>query len=187
MRHLIALILNCFFLIVSSAAMAETVTVKIQDFSFMPNAISINKGDSITWTNQDSAVHSTTQDATLWSSDLSQGASFNFVFNDAGTYTYFCRFHPAMRGTVTVADTGAVNSTSCFFKWAETNYAQFFAPASNDSFLNFPPYTYRYYSATNSYLAVSSTDNHVYYMFGSDGIIRDAGLLTDWLATSACQ
>ena len=70
MRHLIALIFSCFFLIVSSAAMAETVTVKIQDFSFIPNAISINKGDSITWTNQDSAVHSTTQDATLWSSDL---------------------------------------------------------------------------------------------------------------------
>ena len=42
MRHLIALIFSCFFLIVSSAAMAETVTVKIQDFSFIPKAIRLH-------------------------------------------------------------------------------------------------------------------------------------------------
>jgi len=187
MRHLIVLIFSCFFLIVSSAVIAEKVTVNIQGFKFVPETISINKGDSVTWINQDGAVHSTTQDATLWSSDLSLGTSFNFVFKDAGTYTYSCRFHPTMRGTVTVADTGTANPTACFFKWVETDYALFFAPAGNDSFLSFPPYTYRYYSATNSYLAISSTDNRVYYMFGSEGVIRDAGLFTDWLALSSCQ
>lgn len=187
MRHLIALIFSCFFLVVSSAGMAEKVTVNIQGFKFLPEKISINKGDSVTWINQDSALHSTTQDSGLWNSNLERGQSFNFVFNQAGTYTYYCTFHPSMRGTVTVSDTGAGDPKPCFFKWAESNYAQFFAPAGNDSFLSFPPYTYRYYSATDTYLAVSSADNHVYYMFGSDGVIRDAGPLSDWLTTSGCQ
>lgn len=187
MRYLITSIFSYFFLMFVSSSMAETVTVNIQGFKFVPNTITINKGDSITWVNQDSALHSTTQDAKQWSSNLEQGQSFNFVFNQAGTYTYNCIFHPSMRGTVTVADTGAVDPKPCFFKWAESNYSQFFAPTGNDSFLSFPPYTYRYYSATDTYLAVSSADNHVYYMFGSDGVIRDAGPLSDWLVTSGCQ
>jgi len=185
MRHFI--ILSVFFLTTASSAMAETLTVNIHGFQFIPDTISINKGDSITWINHDSVLHSTTHDSGLWSSNLEQGRSFNFVFNQAGTYTYNCIPHPSMRGTVTVSDTGVTDPKPCFFKWAESNYGQFFAPTGNDSLLSFPPYTYRYYSATDTYLAVSSADNHVYYMFGSDGVTRHAGSLSDWLVTSGCQ
>jgi len=181
------IILSVIFLTTTSLAMAEKLTVNIRDFQFIPDTISINKGDSITWINHDSVLHSTTHDSGLWSSNLGQGQSFNFVFNQAGTYTYYCIPHSSMRGTITVSDTGTTDPKPCFFKWAESNYAQFFAPTGNDSLLSFPPYTYRYYSATDTYLAVSSADNHVYYMFGSDGVIRHAGPLSDWLVTSGCQ
>ncbi|WP_172592488.1 plastocyanin/azurin family copper-binding protein [Nitrosomonas supralitoralis] len=170
-----------------SSATAAAVGVNIQNFTFIPNTITLNVGDSVNWINQDGVIHSTTQDANLWSSDLNSGESFNFTFNNPGTYTYFCRFHPIMRGTINVSSQGTIEPILCLFNWVESNYSQFFAPAGNVSLLPFPPYTYRYYSTTDSYLAVSSADNHVYYMFGSDGIIRDAGPLSDWLITSGCR
>ncbi len=168
-------------------AIAATVTVNIQGFVFNPQTISLNEGDSVTWSNQDGVAHSTTQDALLWSSDLNPGGSFSFLFNTAGIYTYQCRFHPSMKATINVSSSGATDPTSCLFKWVESNYATFFAPAGNVSLLTFPPYIYRYYAETDSYLAVSSADNHVYYMFGADGIIHDVGLLSDWLGIAGCN
>lgn len=170
------------------SANAATVTVTSQDFAFNPNIITVNIGDSVTWINQDGVtLHSTTQDTNLWSSDLGQGGSFSYVFSNPGTYTYFCRFHPFMKGTINVLNQGAINQILCFFNWVEVNYFQFFAPMGNLNLLNFPPYTYRYYSQTDSYLAVSSVDNHIFYMFGSDGIIHDVGEFSNWLNTSGCQ
>jgi len=188
MSRLILLWLFSFsFVSSATAATAATVDVSIQNFAFNPNPITLNVGDSVNWVNQDGVIHSTTQDANLWSSDLASGESFSFMFNNPGTYTYFCRFHPFMRGTIDVSSQGTIDPILCLSSWVESNYSQFFAPAGNVSLLTFPPYTYRYYSATNSYLAVSSVDNHVYYMFGSDGIIHDAGPLSDWLNTSGCR
>lgn len=187
MLRLILLWLISLFFASSVTATAATVTVDIQNFVFNPNTITLNVGDSVNWINRDGAVHSATQDANLWSSDLNTGESFNFMFNNPGTYTYFCRFHPFMRGTINVSSQGTIDPILCFFSWVESNYSQFFAPAGNVSLLTFPPYTYRYYPVTDSYLAVSSTDNHVYYMFGNDGIIHDAGAFSDWLGTASCQ
>lgn len=187
MFRLTLLWLTSLFLAYSFTATAATVTVNIQGFAFHSNTITLNEGDSVNWINQDGVAHSATQDAGLWSSDLNPGKSFSFMFNKAGTYTYHCRFHPSMKGTVNVSSSGTTDPTSCLFKWVETNYSKFFAPAGNESLLTFPPYTYRYYSETDSYLAVSSADNHVYYMFGADGIIRDAGALSDWLGISGCN
>lgn len=172
----------------SVSVSAATATIVIQDFVFNPNTITLNVGDSVTWINQDGAtLHSTTQDTNLWSSDLGQGGSFSFTFNNPGTYTYFCRFHQFMRGKIDVSSQGNTNQILCFFNWVEVNYFQFFSPSGNISLLTFPPYTYRYYSQTNSYLAVSSVDNHVYYMSGSDGVIHDIGEFSAWLSTSGCQ
>ena len=187
MLRLTLLWLISLFFASSAIATAATVTVGIQNYTFNPNTITLNVGDSVNWVNQDGITHSTTQDANLWSSDLSPGGSFSFMFNNPGTYTYFCRFHPFMRGTINVSSQGTTDPILCFFSWVESNYPQFFAPAGNVSLLTFPPYTYRYYSQTDSYLAVSSADNHVYYMFGADGIIHDAGAFSDWLSTSGCQ
>ena len=66
-----------------------------------------------------------------------------------------------------------------FFNWAEANYPALFAPTGTVTKFS-APYTYRYYTATNAYLAVSSADNHVYYM-GPDQSLLDEGTLYDWL------
>jgi len=48
------------------------------------------------------------------------------------------------------------------------------------------PYTYRYYKNTNSYVGVSSVDNHVYYL-GPNGVLQDVGQLSQWLSTAGCK
>jgi hypothetical protein len=81
--------------------------------------------------------------------------------------------------------TGApVTSTDCLFNWAETNYADLFAPASPGSAVS-DIYSYRYYSTSNTYLGVSSANNHVYFI-GLDGIFQDQGSQWDWLPKAGC-
>jgi hypothetical protein len=75
--------------------------------------------------------------------------------------------------------------TDCLFNWAEINYPSLFAPAGAPTSV-LTVYIYRHYSATNAYLGVSSTDNHVYYM-GSDGSLQDEGALSYWLPLAGCQ
>ncbi len=76
-------------------------TILIKNFSFSPNVLTIKKGTTVTWTNQDSVVHTIKSD-TFNSSDLSQGDRFQFTFNNSGTFNYSCGIHPNMTGTIVV-------------------------------------------------------------------------------------
>lgn len=90
-------------LLASISSFAATVPVKIQDFLFQPNTITINLADSVKWTNQGTVPHTTTSDTNLWNSNtLSPGASFTQRFDKAGKFTYHCTIHPGMVGTVIV-------------------------------------------------------------------------------------
>lgn len=86
------------------------VAVTIQNFAFVPASVTVPKGTTVTWTNQDPAPHTIVNDATstiapgqLFSSpSFGKGQTFSFTFNDAGTFAYHCGIHPSMHGTVTV-------------------------------------------------------------------------------------
>ena len=58
----------------------------------------------MTWTNRDSAPHTATAKDrdVLQSGTLNQGATYTQTFDTAGTYDYFCEFHPNMKGVVNV-------------------------------------------------------------------------------------
>lgn len=78
-------------------------TVAISNFSFVPSQITITKGATITWTNNDSAPHQiVADDNSFQSGALSQGQSFQQTFDQEGTYSYHCAIHPSMKGTVIV-------------------------------------------------------------------------------------
>lgn len=79
----------------------ETYDVQIKNFAFSPADINIKQGDTITWTNMDSAPH-TIDLGFKKSGTLSQGNSFSYTFSQKGTYDYICGIHPSMKGTVTV-------------------------------------------------------------------------------------
>lgn len=87
----------------SGAPAAAGSTVSIKSFSFTPASITIAVGDSITWTNNDSAGHTVTaDDGSFDSGRLSNGASFTQAFATAGTFTYHCAIHSSMKATVVV-------------------------------------------------------------------------------------
>ena len=88
---------------VPSTAQPRNVAVTISNYSFSPNTITIKKGDSVTWTNDDPMPHTISADDNSFKSDyLSTGQSFNYTFNQAGTFGYHCSVHPSMKATVVV-------------------------------------------------------------------------------------
>ncbi len=82
-------------------ASASTAQVLIKDFQFRPAQITVQKGDTITWTHPGSASH-TVKFADSESPILKNGATYSKTFNDAGTFNYRCGIHPYMKGTVIV-------------------------------------------------------------------------------------
>ncbi len=99
----------------SRPADAASSSVTIQNFAFSPTPLTVQIGSTVTWTNQDSAAHTTTSDdtsAVAWGSPaLSKGSSYSVTFNQAGTFTYHCDIHPYMQGTVIVQGSGATATT----------------------------------------------------------------------------
>jgi plastocyanin len=77
--------------------------VVMKGFAFDPASVTVKVGDTVTWTNEDSATHTVDADNGEFSSgDLAQGKTFSFKFDKAGTYPYHCKVHPNMKGTIVV-------------------------------------------------------------------------------------
>ncbi|TMG23839.1 MAG: plastocyanin [Chloroflexi bacterium] len=78
--------------------------VEIKGFAFNPPSITVKVGAKVTWTNQDSTGHTVTFDQGGDTSDtLASGKTYSEDFTKAGTFTYHCRIHPSMKGTVVVS------------------------------------------------------------------------------------
>lgn len=76
---------------------------------FIPDSVTINAGDTVSWTNEDTAAHTVTAGSPVDgpsgvfdSSLVLGGASYEHTFDDAGSYDYFCMVHPWMVGNVQV-------------------------------------------------------------------------------------
>jgi plastocyanin len=82
----------------------DAAEVSMKDIKFDPAEITVSKGDTVTWTNNDGVGHDVTGDD-FKSGDrggMQQGDTFEFTFDKAGTFEYVCTAHPGMQGTVTV-------------------------------------------------------------------------------------
>ncbi len=99
-------------LALAGLSLAVRVPVSIVDFAFSPDSLVLNLGDSVVWTNNGAAIHTSTSGVGgvwdgLWDSgDLANGATFVREFAADGTFPYFCRHHPNMTGVVVVGATG---------------------------------------------------------------------------------
>ncbi|WP_440945241.1 plastocyanin/azurin family copper-binding protein [Methanosarcina sp. T3] len=79
----------------------KTVEVKIKDFAFNPDSITISSGDTVRWTNLDLFTHTVTG-PDFSSGTLRDGDSYEFTFTREGTYRYYCSIHASMEGVVIV-------------------------------------------------------------------------------------
>ncbi len=81
-----------------------THNIEISNFAFSPKEIKIKKGDTIIWTNKDSAKHTITSDSgnELDSDLLADGESYSHTFTETGAFDYHCTPHPYMKAKVVV-------------------------------------------------------------------------------------
>ena len=79
----------------------KTNVVSIKIFKFDPAVLTIKKGDSVTWTNLDTAPHTATG-SFFDSGTLTNGITFHFIFDQEGEFDYICSFHPSMKGKIVV-------------------------------------------------------------------------------------
>jgi plastocyanin len=83
-----------------SAGNAE---VKIDNFSFGPQTLTVSVGATVTWTNRDDIPHTVVStDGVFKSKVRDTDEKFSYTFTKTGTYPYFCSVHPKMTGKVVV-------------------------------------------------------------------------------------
>ena len=78
-------------------------SVEIVEFVFAPEEITVPAGTTVTFTNQDTAPHTATaDDSSFDTEELGKSDSAEETFDEPGTFTYYCRFHVFMKGSVVV-------------------------------------------------------------------------------------
>jgi len=107
------------FMIAATNALAETEVSIPNDASeiscaesgtcLLPSEVTIGVGESVTWHNDSSVIHTVTSgntedgpDGFFDSSIIISGDTFTHTFTETGQYEYFCSIHPWMTATVTV-------------------------------------------------------------------------------------
>jgi plastocyanin len=82
---------------------AEAAAVKIDNFVFGPQTLTVPVGTTVTWTNSDDIPHTSVSTEGLFKSKvLDTDEKFSYTFTKAGTYPYYCTIHPKMTGKVVV-------------------------------------------------------------------------------------
>ena len=77
--------------------------VKIDNFSFGPQTVTVPVGTTVTWKNVDDIPHtSVSTDGVFKSKVMDTDEKFSYTFTKAGTYPYYCSIHPKMTGKVVV-------------------------------------------------------------------------------------
>lgn len=104
MKRLIPVV-ALLFLLTPARAEAATQHVAMENYAYSQSSLTIQVGDTVTWTNHDQAPHdvvTTSGPASFQSPLLAQGESWSFTFTVPGTYSYYCSVHPDMRAQVIV-------------------------------------------------------------------------------------
>jgi len=79
--------------------------VSILKTTFDPTTVTIQKGTTVKWTNNDTDAHQIESDGNfldLLSGELEPQESYSFNFNQSGTYGYHCKINPSLTGQVIV-------------------------------------------------------------------------------------
>ena len=82
---------------------ATPALVRIENFAFTPEHLTVRAGTSVTWQNVDDIPHLVVvSDLSFRSKALDTDDRASFAFDKPGEFSYFCGLHPHMTGTITV-------------------------------------------------------------------------------------
>ena len=87
----------------AAPARADDVAMKIDNFTFNPQQITVKAGTTVLWINGDDIPHTVTSKTIAFRSKaLDTDDKFSFTFATPGKYDYFCSLHPHMTGMIVV-------------------------------------------------------------------------------------
>ena len=82
---------------------AKGTEVRVDNFSFAPDTLTVSVNSTVSWVNKDDIPHViASNDGTFRSKALDTDQKFSYTFTKAGTYPYYCSIHPKMVGKVVV-------------------------------------------------------------------------------------
>ena len=77
--------------------------VRVDNFTFAPNTLTIPVNSTVTWVNKDDVPHViASNDGVFKSKGLDTDDKYSYTFSKAGTYPYYCSVHPKMVGKIVV-------------------------------------------------------------------------------------
>lgn len=80
-----------------------TVEVRMKGTVYETRELTIDKGTTVEWINDDPFQHTVTAvDKSFDSGQFGQGRSYERAFNEAGSFDYYCTIHPSMKGKIIV-------------------------------------------------------------------------------------
>jgi plastocyanin len=83
-------------------AAAGTHTVTIDGMKFAPAKLTLARGDTVVWRNQDVVPHTATSAGRFDSGPLATGATWSWTAQESGRVEYLCTYHPGMKGAIVV-------------------------------------------------------------------------------------
>ena len=84
-------------------AAPTTHTVVIVDMKFVPETLTVKRGDTVVWMNNDFFPHTATaQDSIFDSRDIATNKSWKYVATKKGSFPYVCKLHPTMKATLII-------------------------------------------------------------------------------------
>ncbi|MCA1005541.1 cupredoxin domain-containing protein [Rhodococcus hoagii] len=87
---------------------APAAVIEVKNMSYTPAQVTIEKGQTVQWKFDDSGLpHDVAGEGPLageLKSELLTTGTYEYTFDDAGTFDYHCTPHPMMVGTVVVTE-----------------------------------------------------------------------------------
>ena len=88
------------------------------DACYIPSMVNVDVGETVTWSNDDTAAHTVTSGSAAGGADgvfdsglFTAGTTFSHTFEEEGTFDYFCMVHPWMVGSVTIGTAMAATNS----------------------------------------------------------------------------
>lgn len=84
-------------------APADPVVIRIDNFTFSPETVTVAPGTAVTWINGDDIPHTVLEQSKRFRSKaLDTDDRYTVTFDAPGEYPYLCSLHPHMTGKVVV-------------------------------------------------------------------------------------
>jgi plastocyanin len=91
----------------ASAVPAPVKQITIAGMSYSSPQLTVKAGDTVEWINKDVVDHTATEKAAgVWNVSIAPGKSLKVVMKKAGTFDYYCRYHPNMVAKLIVTAPG---------------------------------------------------------------------------------